>query len=345
MAEFLWNAWYAAGWAADLAQAPRPARVLGLKLVLYRDQAGRAVALGDVCPHRFAPLHRGRVVEGTLECPYHGLRFGADGRCVHNPHGDTIPEAARVRSFPAVERYGLIWLWPGDAAAADPARIPDFGHLTAARYRTIRGDYVTAAYYETFTDNLMDLTHTQYLHRDIQGTDVFLKAERTIDIDGTTARLVYRCPPGQAPGLARRFLPDPDAAVDTSLEMRWDAPSLMRLTVTVDPVDRSYPPHIHVGTHILTPESENETHYFYAASRTYEHGNAALDDAYRDWHRVGFGEQDKPMIEAVHANMGAADLLALKPVLLASDAGVMQVRRLLQQLVRRERAAAATAAQ
>ncbi|HEX5497931.1 MAG TPA: Rieske 2Fe-2S domain-containing protein, partial [Thermomicrobiales bacterium] len=158
MTEFLRNAWYVATWAADLAQSPRPARVLNLKLALHRDDAGRPVALGDVCPHRFAPLHRGRVVDGALECPYHGLRFGSDGRCVHNPHGDTIPESARVRGFPVVERHGLVWVWPGDAAAADPARIPDFGHLTAPRYRTIHGDYVTAAYYETFTDNLMDLS-------------------------------------------------------------------------------------------------------------------------------------------------------------------------------------------
>jgi phenylpropionate dioxygenase-like ring-hydroxylating dioxygenase large terminal subunit len=342
MVQFLRNAWYAVTWAEDFADAPRAARVLGLKIALYRAADGRPVALGDVCPHRFAPLHRGIVMGDAIECPYHGLRFGPHGRCVHNPHGETIPEAARVRSFPAIERHGLIWLWPGDAVLADPARIPDFSHLTAPGYRTIRGDYTTAAYYETFTDNLMDLTHTQFLHRDIQGTDAFLKAERSISIEGTTARLVYRCPPGLAPGLARRFLPNPEATVETSLEMRWDAPSLMRLTVSVDPVDRSHPPHIHVGTHILTPETENETHYFYAASRTYERDNAALDEANREWHRIGFGLQDKPMIEAVHANMGTADLMALKPVLLASDVGVMQVRRLLQQLVRGEQAAAAS---
>src|SRR5690606_5834470 len=114
----------------------------------------------------------------------------------------------------------------------------------------------------------------------------------------------------------------------------------MRLTVIADPVDGSCPPQLHVGTHILTPVSESQTRYFYGASRTFGRDDPAIDEAMREWHRVGFGLQDKPMIEAVQENMGTTDLMSLKPVLLASDTAVMQVRRLLQKLIRQEGAAA-----
>ena len=61
-------------------------------------------ALRDQCPHRFAPLRLGSVSDGILQCPYHGLAFGADGECVRNPQGP-VPKAARVRAY--ATRTGL----------------------------------------------------------------------------------------------------------------------------------------------------------------------------------------------------------------------------------------------
>ena len=73
---------------AKVALAARRTDRLEANVAAIRDAGGEAVALADRCPHRFAPLSRGRVVDDTLECPYHGLRFGAHGHCVFNPHGD-----------------------------------------------------------------------------------------------------------------------------------------------------------------------------------------------------------------------------------------------------------------
>ena len=96
MRPFLRNTWYAAAWSGELAEQPIARTMLGQKLVLYRRADGAAVALGDVCPHRFAPLHQGNVIGDAIECPYHGLRFGPAGTCTHNPHGGAVPPTARI---------------------------------------------------------------------------------------------------------------------------------------------------------------------------------------------------------------------------------------------------------
>src|SRR5215510_12695259 len=104
-AVFARNAWYCAGFSADLAESRlRAITILGQALVLFRDANGSPAALADRCPHRFAPLSRGRVQDGKVQCGYHGLQFDAGGQCVHNPHGPGVaPKAATARAFPVLE--------------------------------------------------------------------------------------------------------------------------------------------------------------------------------------------------------------------------------------------------
>jgi vanillate O-demethylase monooxygenase subunit len=100
---------------------------------MCRKSDGIAVAVGGRCPHRFAPLAMGRVVDDCIECPYHGLRFNDDGACQHNPHGDgAIPDMHDVAEQPG--------------------------------WHTIRGYLRVNAHYELLTHNLMDLSHLPFLH-------------------------------------------------------------------------------------------------------------------------------------------------------------------------------------
>ena len=95
------NVWYMAGWDDDLGPgALLPMTILGEPLVLFRTASGIA-AFEDRCPHRAAPLSRGRCEGDTVRCLYHGARFAADGSCVEIPGQDTIPPQLRVRTYPA----------------------------------------------------------------------------------------------------------------------------------------------------------------------------------------------------------------------------------------------------
>src|SRR5262252_8998291 len=111
---FLQNAWYVAGWSEELHGQPVGRRILDQPVVMYRLPTGEAVALQGRCPHRFAPLHLGKVIGTDIQCPYHGLRFGPQGACTFNPQGGgATPRALDIRAYPLVERYGALWIWMG----------------------------------------------------------------------------------------------------------------------------------------------------------------------------------------------------------------------------------------
>lgn len=107
---YLRNTWYVAGWASDLGAEPKQRTFLEEPVALFRDADGVAHAITGRCPHRFAPLGHGTVVDGALMCPYHGLRFNGAGHCVHNPHpGGQLPDA-NLQVYPLVERHALLWI-------------------------------------------------------------------------------------------------------------------------------------------------------------------------------------------------------------------------------------------
>ncbi|MFT4020226.1 MAG: aromatic ring-hydroxylating dioxygenase subunit alpha [Acinetobacter sp.] len=104
------NYWYPIARSIDVQQQPIKATLLDEPLVIYRVD-GAVVVARDVCPHRGVPLSLGQHDGQGVVCPYHGLRFGSEGRCNHIPSSpqQNIPSKLHLHTFPAVERYGLIW--------------------------------------------------------------------------------------------------------------------------------------------------------------------------------------------------------------------------------------------
>lgn len=338
---FLKNAWTIAAWIKELPTEGTlfHRTLLGQPVVFYRRANGTLAALADRCPHRFAPLHMGQVVDDALQCAYHGLRFDATGACVHNPHGDCrIPAAAKVAAYPVIERHLAVWIWMGDAALADPALIPDYSFLEAALATARNTGYLpTRANYQLLADNIMDLSHVDYLHPTTLGGGSLTRAQATVTEQGDRVLIRWDVKQDSVPPAFAQLLPDPSATADQWTEVVWTAPGLMELCHYIE-----QPGHQMVtrALHMMTPETETTTHYFYANTRNY----LADDDAYnRQFDTVFtavFTHEDKPMAEAQQRNMGGTDLLALKPVLLAPDAGAMRARRKLAALLAKEQAAA-----
>src|SRR6202007_1211164 len=133
------NVWYVAAHAHELDQGLVARTICNEPVVLYRAASGQPVALHDRCPHRFVPLSMGKRVGDTLQCGYHGLAFDATGACADAPNDEQQTARICVRAYAAVERYSVIWLWLGDAAAADPSLIPSFDFMTDADYAVARG--------------------------------------------------------------------------------------------------------------------------------------------------------------------------------------------------------------
>ena len=122
----------------------------------------------------------------------------------YNPHGDgKIPKKAFVKQYPVIERHDMLWVWLGEPELANPDTIPDFSCQNDPRFRCVGGVIEMHGNYEIITDNLMDLTHVEYLHRGLLGSDA-IKTRRTRDhaggYDGLVESLVsgWSCatPPG-----------------------------------------------------------------------------------------------------------------------------------------------------
>ena len=165
-AQYVRNAWYMAGWDRDFGSGPAGCRILGEPIVIFRNEQNSAFALADMCPHRLAPLSLGRCEQGRLRCLYHGLLFETDGACAEVPGQVQPPQNLRVRSYPLIERYNAIWIWMGEPAAADATLIPDFVGYADPRWSMVPGKMDYAAPAKLINDNLLDLSHVGWVHRD-----------------------------------------------------------------------------------------------------------------------------------------------------------------------------------
>ena len=166
------NQWYVAAWSSEVTRTPFERMILDEPVAFYRKQDGTAVAVHGRCPHRSFPLGKGRVVGDDIQCGYHGLTFRPDGSCAAIPSQDHIPKVCRIGVYPLAERWQWLWIWMGDPALADESLIPDHFDigLTDPRYKTAGDIYhFVNGRYMLLHDNLFDLTHIGYLHKDTFG--------------------------------------------------------------------------------------------------------------------------------------------------------------------------------
>lgn len=337
--KYLKNTWYVAAWAHEVAAGKILSRTFfGEAVVLFRRSDNSVAIIADYCPHRFAPLHMGRIKGDNIECGYHGLQFDGSGNCVHNPHGNgMVPKACKVPGYVSVELHGIIWVWPGDSEKSDVTLIPDFSYLVEPGRKTIFGMAHMKANYELVTDNLMDASHTQFVHQDLLGSDAFARSRHEVLQEGASVHSNYVFPDSEIPEAYKAYFTDPATRVDYSVNFCWFPASLVRNSVSLIPTGKTAAEGIlRTGTHLMTPETELSTHYFFCHTRNFQLDDESVDDRIRWWQKAGLAEQDGPMIEAAQRVMGTADLDSLKPVLLSVDVAAVRVRRLLAQLVKAE---------
>jgi vanillate O-demethylase monooxygenase subunit len=346
---YLRNTWYAGAFSSELTTAPLGRTLLEEPVVFFRTADGTPAALEDRCPHRFVPLSRGRVCDGELECGYHGLRFDAGGACTRNPHGKKfIPPRTGVRTYPTAERYGFVWFWPGDPAAASPDLLPEIPFLEdPERFAVCAGLQHAESNYQLVIDNLLDLSHVEFLHPSTLGQSEGVERHVTEFAQEGDVVIANRWKRNTlVHGVVKRFFwPDPSERVDARSNMRWSAPARLHFdlgstALGAAPEDGVCLPQIH----LMTPETLTTTHYFWALAR-----NRKLDDAtvgeqlYAMITRV-FETEDGPMIAAQQRAMGETDdLVGLHPIMLEPDEPAIRARRILARMIAEEQLKTAVA--
>lgn len=342
---FIRNAWYVGATAGELNGRPLARTILGEKLVFFRAQSERAVALQDRCCHRLAPLSLGDVEPGGIRCRYHGMKFDEGGQCVEIPGQDIIPPGMCVPAYPVVERHGFVWIWMGARERANPADIVDVHWNGAPGWPTASGYIHYQANYQLIADNLLDFSHLTFVHRTTLANSTLPSArpeiipfERGIRLN----RLIVDCEPSPLHGMAGQFT----GRVDFWNRQVWWLPSVFENWAGSVPTGGAEPAHERPGGlhlrhfSLLTPESAQTTHYFWVQPCQFPHDDLSMIDKVGAGIRTAFDE-DRWIIEAQQAVMNASP--DVKPKAVRSDAALGRVRFMIDQLLEAERAAAQAA--
>jgi phenylpropionate dioxygenase-like ring-hydroxylating dioxygenase large terminal subunit len=169
--KYIKEAWYPVVWADHVGRELTRHVVLGEPLVIYRLGNGEIAALRDICPHRLAPLSLGKLKGDNIECGYHGMTFDRAGKCVAIPGQDIIPASALVRAYPLEVKYGLVWIYMGDAKNADTKKIFHLPQYEDSTWHAVQGGTLRIeSNYLNLCDNLLDPAHVTFVHATTLGT-------------------------------------------------------------------------------------------------------------------------------------------------------------------------------
>ncbi len=254
--------WYIACETKELRDKPLSRTIFDLAIAIYRDANGRPAALLDRCAHRNMALSLGKVVDGCLECPYHGWRYDSEGQCKVvpslGPEG-AIPSSIHVRSFTCAERDGYVWIYCGEKEpAGQPFSLP---HVEEPGWTTFRMKTRFPASVESCLENFLDCPHTVFVHkgwfRNPDARSLTALVRRLPD----SVEVEFKNEPTSDSVIARLLYPKDQPLKHTD---RFIMPNLSR-------VDYDFgPKHHFIITSQCTPISEMETEVY--TVMTYRYG-------------------------------------------------------------------------
>lgn len=337
-----YNSWWVAAHQSEVGDRPTQRWILEMPMALFRTAAGKVVVLHNRCPHRWAPLHLGEVIDDRLACPYHGMEFAPSGQCMKVPTQDSVPPAMKVRAFPAVERYGFIWVWTGDEHLADPALIPDdLAYLDNPEWPSVWGYKSVEANYMQMKENVLDLTHFAFLHKHSLGVTDW---DRPPAVEVADGRVTYRQHFVDMPLQAIYAAPAGKPVGKRMNRMAWGTqltPGAHHGGVDVhdpSPGSGELERFCNRIIHLTTPVSLGRTHYYWAMAR--DHGAPFDFEKTRAGADIVFGEDIAIVSASQEMSRCSIDHNATE-VSVQADQAAIQGRRLVAALVEAERAAAA----
>ncbi len=325
---FLMNQWYVAAHSAEVAHRPLARRICGVPLVFWRKQDKTVVAIDDRCPHRKYPLSKGALAGDDIECPYHGLRFGPDGRCTLIPAQSEIPAGFGSRAFPVVETTHLVYVWMGEAGKADTALVPDFFENSAPGWKAMPDYLHIDANWQLIVDNLLDLTHLTFVHKTTLASPGIQENPLEVVVDGdrvVARREMHDVDPAPIFHTMRKF----EGNIDRYQNITLILPSHVHIRVEATPAGKSDDPQRlhHVVLNHLTPETERTTHYFWSISRRMKIDDPKISDLLHRMNKKAFDED----VGVLREQQRMIDTDSSPLVNLAADTAVNEARRIIRR--------------
>jgi vanillate O-demethylase monooxygenase subunit len=270
--------------------------------------------------------------------------MGCDGHTINMP-GHQVRNFEPVKAYAVIERYGFVWVWPGDQSLVDPQKMPEFEWFDNPKWAYGGGLYHIACDYRLMIDNLMDLTHETYVHSTSIGQQEIDETPSKTVMEGdrvTTSRFMegIKAPPFWQMAMQANDLPT-DATVDRWQICRFTPPSHVLIEVGValagkggyhaDPKDKAYS----VVVDFITPETDTSIHYFWGMVRQFKPQDTELTAKIREGQGKIFSE-DLEMLERQQKNLTANPDRKVK--ILSIDAGGVMSRRVIDRLLAAENA-------
>ncbi len=344
------NTWYVAALRDEISRTPMERIICDEPIVLYRTEAGDPVAMYGLCPHRYYPLALGKLDGDAIICGYHGFTFDCSGKCIRIPAQQDKGAGFSQRTYPVVDHGPWTWIWPGDAALADPAELPDLDFLGFQKSGEPSPGHAAfvdickpfAGRSQLIVDNLMDLTHFAFLHHaQIDSTALVRWPIRTQPFGKNGMSAIREIKGGTWDGFCEfsYLAPNRFETADWRSETLFYSPGLLiTWSFEFTSVDgkTEIPPALGLirFIHAITPATKTSSYYFQANTR-----NFRIDDA--QFHAINgqissrIVDEDIAAAEAMEPRVDHASTVQ-RELMARSDVAGVKVRELVQRLIDEE---------
>ncbi|MEM9689950.1 MAG: aromatic ring-hydroxylating dioxygenase subunit alpha [Pseudomonadota bacterium] len=336
----VYDHWYVAGLVDEFDQTPQAKTLLERSVVFWRTENGDLNAFQNRCLHRSFPLSEGFVQGDNLVCRYHGINYAPDGTIARIPCQERA-STRRLHKYPLREVGPFVFIWMGDPDQPDDSRFPELSFLESSQHRTVEEAMVINGNYLLMHENLNDLTHFAYLHKDSFRIGEFffdLPTQVEMRAEGVWCNRIDNNPERAAVALP----PDIQERIKGQPIERWDGGTSVSPGVFIGyaPIyvgedgsesDEVYEQHI---VHYMTPETSTSTHYFWSMTNNFALDN---DDYYvglKAHLSNGFAE-DKWACDLMQ-NLLDDDSVDYKEMIIAGDKAGLLFRRVMLDWVNEE---------
>ena len=171
---------------------PVRVKLLSERLVAFRDTTGRYGLIDEFCAHRGVSLWFGRTEACGLRCSYHGWKYDVTGQCVEvpsEPEQSGFARKIKLRSYPLVERGGVLWTYMGPDESAPP--LPEWEFITVPPSQTFASKRFQECNWLQAMEGGIDSSHVSWLHRGDLNSDPLFKGARGNEYNLSDARPVF----------------------------------------------------------------------------------------------------------------------------------------------------------
>ena len=333
MSQYLKNHWYVVAQQDELGDKPLARTVMEKPLVIFKGKAKKVGVLDDLCAHRLTPLSLGEIVGDTIQCGYHGWTFDCEGKCVSIPNVKKINNIS-VFSYPVIEKWGWIFVWMGEPDLAHQTPLPDFHVIDEEKWVGSGSMLNVAANCDLIRDNLLDLTHAKYTHKQTLATDEVDEVPiiaKKIGNMVSVKRVMKNIKP--SPFFAKSVGYKENIIHRQTTEYTPGCNIVIRLRGSSAPGTSENKKNGFRVLNAMTPETKTSTHYFWWLGRDYDQNNSELTQWMKDANARTFLE-DKVVLEAQQQNMILNP--NKRPIPSPMDKGIALAEKLNIELLERE---------